>query len=156
MNKKKNKKNLLFIIILIILCFCNINTINASDQFKIANVEVISNQTPPIDECFIATAAYGSKNQSYVILLRKFRDDILLTNPIGTKFVETYYHYSPPIANYIAGNVILRLLVRILLIPLVIIAFITMNPVWLVVGLGISSVCFRIIRVIKSELIINN
>jgi len=147
MNKKKNTKNLLFIIILIILCFCNINTINASDQFKITNVEVISNQVenPPIDECFIATAAYGSLYQQPVTLLRQFRDKILLSNPIGVSFVKTYYHYSPPIADYIADNAILRFIVRILLIPLVMIALVAMNPMWLVVGLGII-IGFRVKR----------
>ena len=118
-------------------------------EFQIIDIEVISNQIitpPPKDECFIATAAYGSKNQSDVVLLRKFRDEVLLSNSIGKEFVKFYYKHSPPIANYIADNVILRFIVRILLIPLVMIAFMVLNPVWLVLGLGVIGMLFRIKR----------
>ena len=69
--------------------------------------------------CFIATASYGSYLSSEVIVLREFRDDYLLTNDIGRAFVEFYYKYSPPIANYIAEHSLLRSLVRLCLTPIV-------------------------------------
>ena len=69
--------------------------------------------------CFIATAAYGSYLDPHVMVLRHFRDNVLLQSEIGTAFVKLYYHYSPPFADYIAKHDTLRLVVRIALTPLI-------------------------------------
>ena len=69
--------------------------------------------------CFIATAAYGSYLHPQVQILRNFRDSYLLTNSAGRAFVALYYQVSPPIADYIAGNDMLRFCVRLLLTPIV-------------------------------------
>jgi len=69
--------------------------------------------------CFIATAAYGSYMAEDVMVLRHFRDEYLLTNRVGKAFVNFYYTYSPPVANYIARHEGLRTATRIALSPVV-------------------------------------
>jgi hypothetical protein len=51
--------------------------------------------------------------------LRAFRDQYLLTTAIGNKFVQLYYRYSPPLADYLRRHDALRALVRVALTPLV-------------------------------------
>jgi hypothetical protein len=74
--------------------------------------------TPPPSGggCFIATAAYGTPAAEQIDVLREFRDVVLLKNTLGSQFVALYYWLSPPIADFIAGNELLRTLVRELLI----------------------------------------
>ncbi|MGI5922025.1 MAG: CFI-box-CTERM domain-containing protein [Syntrophomonadaceae bacterium] len=81
----------------------------------------------PIDECFIATAAFGSKLAPAVKLLRQFRDIYLLTNAPGKAFVKMYYTHSPAIAKVIAGNAVLKMIVKILLLPVIALAWLIMN-----------------------------
>jgi hypothetical protein len=69
--------------------------------------------------CFIATAAYGSQMEPHVKILRKFRDNFLLNNSIGKAFVQLYYTYSPPIADFIAKHANLRAITRLSLLPVV-------------------------------------
>ncbi len=71
--------------------------------------------------CFIATASYGH-DSGEVGLLCKFRDECLLTNPLGTAFVNAYYKLSPPIAEFISDSEPLKAAVRVALKPLVAIA----------------------------------
>jgi hypothetical protein len=66
--------------------------------------------------CFIASAAYGTASTEQIDVLRGFRDVVLLQSAIGSQFVALYYQFSPPMANLIAGNDLLRTLVRELLV----------------------------------------
>ncbi|MCI5149511.1 MAG: hypothetical protein D3916_09015 [Candidatus Electrothrix sp. MAN1_4] len=83
------------------------------------------------DSCFVATAAYGSLFHPSVQLLRDFRDRFMLDNPVSRSLVGLYYRYSPPIADAISSNTTLRPLTRILLMPIVGSAWLTMRFGWL-------------------------
>jgi hypothetical protein len=66
----------------------------------------------PISGCFIATAAYGTPMAEEIQALREFRDECLLTNPLGQAVVSVYYRVSPPIAGFIAEYPRLKSIVR--------------------------------------------
>jgi hypothetical protein len=69
--------------------------------------------------CFIATAAYGSYLNPHVKILRHFRDEFLISNSLGRKFVHLYYQYGPRIAKHIEKYDFLRFLSRQALLPLI-------------------------------------
>lgn len=71
------------------------------------------------DDCFIATAAFGSRLDPHVSELRRFRDQALMATAPGRLFVGAYNRLSPPLARLIAGHDVLRGAVRVLLWPLV-------------------------------------
>lgn len=58
-----------------------------------------SYQAPKINRsnngCYIATAIYGSYDAVQVIVLRRYRDDVLLKSFFGRVFVRLYYWISP-------------------------------------------------------------
>ncbi len=74
-------------------------------------------------ECFIATAAYGSKLHNCVKILRDFRDKYLMPSKPGRALIKIYYKYSPFAANFIAKHKALKVAVRINLLPLVAISY---------------------------------
>lgn len=69
--------------------------------------------------CFIATAAYGTAVCDQLYTLKALRDEILLNNSWGQKFIGFYYTVSPPIANFIRYRPVLRGIVRGVLVPFV-------------------------------------
>jgi hypothetical protein len=91
--------------------------------------EAASVEVTHLDECFIATAAYGSKFGPAVTLLRQFRDNMLVTNVVGQSFVDFYYDHSPKIASFIAGNEVLKFIVRAALMPVVGVVYLLFHPI---------------------------
>lgn len=74
-------------------------------------------------QCFIATAAYGSAHHFDVQILRQMRDRFLLTHPAGRWLVQEYYRLSPPVARAIDGSDGMMLATRLLLSPVVALAY---------------------------------
>lgn len=70
-------------------------------------------------KCLIATATYNSPQHPNIKILRDFRDKYLMSNKIGRKLVDLYYKYSPFVADLIAKNKVLKVIVRIQLVPFV-------------------------------------
>lgn len=77
--------------------------------------------------CFISTAAFGSDMAREVILFRQFRDSVLLKSSAGKWFVEQYYHYSPPFADFIARSETLRAMARAGLYPFLGLAWLSLS-----------------------------
>jgi hypothetical protein len=77
------------------------------------------------ENCFIATAAYGSFYSFEVEVLRKFRERFLMSNRPGRFLVRLYYRYSPPIAEFIREREYIKPVVRGILLPVV---FFTLYP----------------------------
>ena len=69
--------------------------------------------------CFIATAAFGSPLHPFVRTLQDFRDKYFMSSRAGRKLVSLYYKYSPRIAELITNHKVLRIVIRIWLIPFV-------------------------------------
>jgi uncharacterized repeat protein (TIGR02543 family) len=67
--------------------------------------------------CFIATACYGTPVAEEVKTLCAFRDQFLLTNPIGKAMVKVYYRLSPKVADFIRDKESLKAAVRECLKP---------------------------------------
>ena len=80
--------------------------------------------------CFIATAAYGTAAAEQIDVLREFRDAVLLDRMAGARLVALYYRFSPPVADFIAGNSVLRGLVRELLVTPVAWMIEAAGPMW--------------------------
>jgi hypothetical protein len=78
-------------------------------------------------QCFIATAAYGTPMAEEIGILREFRDEYLLTNPVGKALVNFYYRLSPPVAEFITEHPILKPIVRAGLLPAVAMSAVAVN-----------------------------
>jgi hypothetical protein len=77
--------------------------------------------------CFIATAAYGTRTADDIQVLREFRDEYMLTNPVGEALVDIYYRVSPPIAEFITEHPSLKPIVRTELAPAVAMSTVVVN-----------------------------
>jgi hypothetical protein len=91
--------------------------------------------------CFVATAAYGTPMAEEIQILREFRDDYLLTDPLGQALVGLYYNASPPIAEFIAEHPSLKPIVRVGLLPAVAMGTVVVNttPAEKIVILGLLA-----------------
>lgn len=111
---------------------CSGNITNGGDQHPLIPVAESS-------PCYIATATYETPLDRRIDVLRDFRNDALMTNPVGEAFVAAYYRTSPPIADALRGNDGLRTVTRLTLItPLVYLSKFALNGILLVFILGLT------------------
>jgi alpha-tubulin suppressor-like RCC1 family protein len=100
------------------------------DYFITANFEEeepSDGEEPSGGACFIATAAYGTPMAGEIEMLRQFRDEYLMTNPVGQALVDLYYRVSPPIAEFITEHPSLKPIVRAGLLPAVAMSNVAVN-----------------------------
>ena len=70
-------------------------------------------------DCFIATAAYGSDLETNVRFLREFRDSVVLKSKYKNMFEELldiYYRFSPPIAHRMKQNEVFKQFMKHILV----------------------------------------
>lgn len=65
--------------------------------------------------CYIATMAYGDYDHPQVLLLREFRDKVLLQSARGRAFVRFYYTYSPKVVEKTKSWNVFHRLIRMIL-----------------------------------------
>jgi len=92
-----------------------------ADQLSIPKTPECGYYNSGASGCFIATAAYGSAFEPHVESLRRFRDEYLRRSALGRAFIRFYYRYSPPVAAIVGRHASLRLVVRALLTPVVLV-----------------------------------
>jgi hypothetical protein len=66
------------------------------------------NMTIKSGACFVATTAYGDRNHPDVVLLRKFRDEVLTRSSVGRSFIDWYWRTGPYLARGISHSPHLR------------------------------------------------
>jgi hypothetical protein len=84
-------------------------------------------QTTTSRPCCTATAAFGTSMAKEIGILRQFRDEYLITNPLGRILVDIYYGLSPPVAESVAGHPGLKAMVRAGLAPAVAMSTVVFN-----------------------------
>lgn len=65
--------------------------------------------------CYIATMAYGDYDHPQVMLLRKYRDEVLMQSCLGRLFVKVYYFISPKLVKILRGHENINAFIRQLL-----------------------------------------
>lgn len=99
-----------------------------------------------VTRCFIATAAYGGSDAAPVMVLRRFRDQVLLKSEFGKEIVDMYYLNSPRIAELIDRHAAMRIVTGVLLLPIVLLASILMHPYLFLFFMGSVILCMSFIR----------
>jgi ribosomal protein L21E len=89
-------------------------TITMDDSYS-----VIANFGSGGVQCFVTAATYGTPMAGELQILRDFRDEYLLTNPVGQALVSLYYDVSPVLAEFITNHPSLKPVVRAALSPAV-------------------------------------
>jgi len=65
--------------------------------------------------CYIATMAYGDYDHPQVLVLRKFRDEVLTKSKAGNLFINLYYRTSPKLVSLLKGHESINAFIRTIL-----------------------------------------
>jgi hypothetical protein len=126
-----------------------------SEDFE-SNDKKVAGDTKPLQEkegggCLIATAAYGSEMAPQVQLLREIRDNVVMSTPSGTSFMNSfnqfYYSFSPIIADWERQNPIFKEATRLFITPMIsTLSIMTMaeDSESHLLGLGISIIALNL------------
>lgn len=87
-------------------------------------------------KCFIATGAFRSIDAAPVAMLRNFRDKLLSQSELGRAFIDWYYDWSPKAALWLMEHPAFRYPVLLALIPVQVVAWSALNPLWALAALG--------------------
>lgn len=98
-------------------------------------------------QCFVASATYQSNSALPVILLRQFRDQILINHVIGRGLAKWYYRYSPVAAQWLLAHPEWRPPVLMAFVPILVFALLILNP-WIYLSLIVlaGSVSFGLLK----------
>lgn len=128
-----------FVLIAVLVAFLSAGVTAA---IPTAELPIISGQ-----EDDIATVVSVSPDDPQLEILRHFRDDVLLTNPVGAFLWTTYATVSPPIAEVLIEREHLRTATRILLLtPVVYLAALCVNTIALLAFLVLILLVLAILR----------
>lgn len=65
--------------------------------------------------CYIATMVYGDYDHPKVMVLRKYRDKVLMHHVLGREFVKFYYRYSPIWVEHLRDKKLINNFIRVIL-----------------------------------------
>lgn len=64
----------------------------------------MSSSTKKSEGCYIATMAYGDYNHPKVMVLRRYRDNVLAKSVYGRTFIRAYYWLSPKLVKILSNR----------------------------------------------------
>ncbi len=100
----------------------------ATQSFRFSNCTVSATVSKPfLGECFVATAVFEDRMDHRVVVLRQFRDSVLVNHRIGLKFVHWYYKNGKRLASCVESNMLAREITKYCLSFFVRAYLITMN-----------------------------
>ena len=92
------------------------STYPRSTVYSSSSRNYTSSQTNKRNEgCYIATMAYGDYDHPQVLILRRFRDQVLETSLLGRLIINGYYFISPKIVYLLKGHSNINYIIRLLL-----------------------------------------
>jgi len=69
--------------------------------------------------CYIATCVYGSYDSNEVIILRGYRDSVLMNNHLGRFLITIYNICSPILVRYFGNLALFKMVFKKILDPIV-------------------------------------